>query len=377
VSALSGSRLVAAVSLSHQSLRNDRGGGSSAGSYSVWCDDAETGRLVWWSRWVLGVRMASVGQAAARSTGSKRRIPLGLLPYSSSESEEEDDASEAPQDDAPQLGGLMMRQRAAANTCASGASENGLPSQAAHDKRRKVATLVGQCKSSPLRASVRMRQSPVREGMVDITQKGLSFAHSGSAQGTKQATAERSGTFAASTSQPKHGTPAASAASANGEEVSRALRLDSTASSDTGAGTPGTARSGPGPQTPLGAPPAPGLALTDSRLPAPGRDASSKPCPPSAMKSRRASDSVAGRTARASVTWRDDVVSPPASRVRLHKEARRQSEDMLADAEASDLADRFSEVAEQKPPSPAQTRRRASEKAANAHRSSGCTDRRR
>ncbi len=322
--------------------------------------------------------MASVGRVVAtRCPGSKRRIPLGLLPYSSSESEDEDGASEVPPDDAAQLGGVMMRQRAAANACAPGASENGLASEASHDKRRKVAALAGQCKSSPLRASARTRQSPVREGMVDITQKGLSFAHSGSAQG-RQATVERSAVITADTSQHQQGTPAASAASANGEAVSLALRLDSTDSSDTGAGTPGAARPGAAPQTPLGAPPAPGLALTDSRLPAPRRDHSSKPCPPSAMKTRRASDSAADRTARASVTWRDDVVSPPASRVRLHKEARRQSEDMLADAEASDLADRFSEVAsEQKPPSPAQTRRRASEKAANAQRSSGCTDRRR
>ena len=339
--------------------------------------------------------MASGGHTT-RSSASKRRIPLGLLPYSSSESEEEEGGSEAP-DDVAQLGGLMMaqlgglmRQRAAANSCASAANqnENETGSEPTLDKRRKVAGSPRKCNSSPVRASPRARRSPAREGMVD-TQKGLSFARSGCDQG-KLPTAPRSMFIADSVSEQKRCAPAASAASANGEELSRALRLDSTVGSDTAAvapatdgsdtapGTPGSARSGSGPQTPLGAPPAPGLAMTDSRLPAPARSPSSKPCPPSAMKIRRASESVAGRTARASVRWRDDVVSPPASRVRLHKEARRQSEDMLADAEASDLGDLFSAAASEpsKPPSPAQTRRRASEKAANGQaRSSGCTDR--
>lgn len=357
--------------------------------------------------------MASAGRAT-RSSASKRRIPLGLLPYSSSESEEEEDGSEAP--DVAQLGGLMMRQRAAANSCASAANqnENEMASEPTLDKRRKVAGSPRKCNSSPLRASPRARQSPAREGMV-VTQKGSSCAISGCAQGKLPAAARpmsiadstgeeepcaRAASAAGlkgeevsidnSVSEQKQCAPATSAASANGEELSRALRLDSTVGSDTvgvtpatdgsdtAPGTPGSARSGPGPQTPVGAPPAPGLAMTDSRLPAPCQSPSGKPCPPSAMKIRRASESVAGRTARASVRWRDDVVSPPASRVRLHKEARRQSEDMLADAEASDLGDLFSAAASEpsKPPSPAQTRRRASEKAAYGQaRSSGCTDR--
>ena len=153
--------------------------------------------------------MASATQAS-RNSGNKRRIPLGLLPYSSS-SEGESEEENGGEPDATQLGGMMRRQRAATNTCAPGTSENVV--LATHDKRRKTDTLAGQCKSSPLRASSRARQSPVREGMVDITQKGLSFAHSGGGQ-TKQAVTEPSRDGAGSASCQKQSTPAASAASA-------------------------------------------------------------------------------------------------------------------------------------------------------------------
>ena len=88
--------------------------------------------------------MASGGHTT-RSSASKRRIPLGLLPYSSSESEEEEGGSEAP-DDVAQLGGLM-RQRAAANSCASAANqnENETGSKPTLDKRRKVAGSPRKC----------------------------------------------------------------------------------------------------------------------------------------------------------------------------------------------------------------------------------------
>ena len=338
----------------------------------------------------MAARMTRSSPARA-SGGSKRRIPLGLLPYSSSESEDEGDGDG---DEGSQIGGMMLRQRAAASNArmrgAGAEEENGVVSP---EKRRKLAAATtaaaaaaAQCNSSPLRASARARQSPVREGMVDITQKGLSFAHSTGGASAKQAAGPgaipevlRSGAVAGSIRQHQQRRPTASAASANGDELSRALSAEGRAGG--GGGTPAAraARSSTGPQTPLGAPPAGRSVMTDSRLPAPGRGSSMMPWPPSALKERRASDgSVERRGARASVTWREDVVSPPASRVRLHKEARRQSEEMLADPEASDLADRFGEVAESKPPSPAQTRRRSSAQAAAAppRRSAACTDRR-
>ena len=113
------------------------------------------------------------------------------------------------------------------------------------------------------------------------------------------------------------------------------------------------------------------MAMTDSRVPVPGRE--SAPSIPGSNSARRRA-SLDDRRPRGSVTFAPDVVSPPASRVRLHKEARRHSEEMLPEDEAADLTDRFGAVASDKPPSPAVRRSSAQPEPARPHRrSSGCT----
>ena len=317
---------------------------------------------------------------SARSGSGKRRIPLGLLPYSSSESEGE----EEPEPAASAIG-ARLRHRAA--ECA-GENRGAAAAAAAEtpEKRRKRESEAGAAKSSasPARVSGRARQSPMREGFVDITQPGLSFAHSkgvGSAQVkiVPEAVGPPGGAARSSGGRQPHPNPSASAATANGQEVSRALsELCEAAERGTPRGasfssSAPAAAARAGPQTPAGAPASrtvrPGhaciaqpsdsnanvaiadlfrsasantqMAMTDSRVPAPGRGSSTAGPDSARASQRRASSNSAERRPRGSVTFAPDVVSPPASRVRLHKEARRHSEELLSDDEAADLTDRF------------------------------------
>jgi hypothetical protein len=195
--------------------------------------------------------------------------------------------------------------------------------------------------------------------------------------------------------------PSATAALSNGEEV-RALLSAERAGPQTPAGAPPASRVV---RTPLSLPRAPissfptlhiadltvsspcilsrlthsQMPMTDSCVHGPGRRPShnsSIPGSESALTTqRRASSNSAEWRPRGSVTFAPDVVSPPASRVRLHKEARRHSEEMLAD-EAADLADRFGAVASNKPLSPAVRRSSAQAQAATGQRrSTSCTSR--
>ena len=134
------------------------------------------------------------GSPARRA--SKRRIPLGLLPYSSSDDEDEEAGSDGAA--AAQIGSRIP-----------GASA---PSPDADKRRRRDGARTVSVEmpppASPSRASTRPRSSPKREGYVDPTQPGLSFAQPKGGMSRSKSTEGANG--AAERPQPK---PAAQATS--------------------------------------------------------------------------------------------------------------------------------------------------------------------
>ena len=217
----------------------------------------------------------AAGAGAGRNGGNKRRIPLGLLPYSSSESEDDE---VAPSAIGARLrhcveGNAKENRGAAAGAAAAPPKPRGTPK-----KRRKTAVVTaGGCGTSPTKAasspacvSARARQSPARPGFIDITMPGLSLAHSGRGSGAQAKHTPKAAAAVRPSAGPPVGAvrtsggrqPSASAASANREEVSRALSaeeqgtMSGAPSSSPASAAAAAARSARnGPQTPAGAPP--------------------------------------------------------------------------------------------------------------------------